>query len=66
MAKNIIDWGRVTYLRKYGYNAELIQYVDKESTLENVCLMADLGKNGPRDYTQERTDRDISLRNEAL
>ncbi|KAF2357008.1 Zinc finger CCCH-type TRM13 [Trinorchestia longiramus] len=39
-AKHIIDYGRVEFLRSRGLNATLIQYVDRDVTLENVALIA--------------------------
>ncbi|XP_057300356.1 tRNA:m(4)X modification enzyme TRM13 homolog [Hydractinia symbiolongicarpus] len=38
MCKRIIDHGRLEYIRSYGYRCELIKYVDKEITPENIAL----------------------------
>lgn len=38
--KNLIDHGRVCYLRSKGYNADIVAYVDKAYTVENTALMA--------------------------
>lgn len=40
MCRRIIDYGRVISLRKQGYKVELVQYVDSDISLENVCLLA--------------------------
>lgn len=39
-AKAILDWGRISYLRKQGFDANLHFYVDKDVSLENVCIVA--------------------------
>ncbi|KAF8950668.1 tRNA:m(4)X modification enzyme TRM13 [Haplosporangium bisporale] len=38
--KRLLDIGRVMYLRENGFDAELVYYVDKETSLENLALMA--------------------------
>ncbi|KAG0287488.1 tRNA:m(4)X modification enzyme TRM13 [Linnemannia gamsii] len=38
--KRLLDIGRVRYLKEHGYDAELVYYVDKETSLENLALMA--------------------------
>ena len=38
--KNLIDYGRVCYLRTKGYDANIVAYVDKAYTIENTALMA--------------------------
>lgn len=38
--KRLLDIGRVMYLREKGFDAELVYYVDKETSLENLALMA--------------------------
>ncbi|XP_066150943.1 tRNA:m(4)X modification enzyme TRM13 homolog isoform X2 [Euwallacea fornicatus] len=38
--KNIINWGRLRYLQEFGFECSLHYYVDKEITLENVCIVA--------------------------
>ncbi|KAI8130048.1 hypothetical protein FF38_12542 [Lucilia cuprina] len=40
MCKRILDYARLVYLRKNGYEADLHYYVDREITLENVVLLA--------------------------
>ncbi|XP_068201160.1 tRNA:m(4)X modification enzyme TRM13 homolog [Palaemon carinicauda] len=39
-AKQVLDYGRVKYLNSQGFRSRLIQYVDKEETLENIALVA--------------------------
>lgn len=43
-AKQLLDYGRVKYLRDRGFQCRLIQYVDKDATLENIALVA-INKN---------------------
>ncbi|GJJ68695.1 tRNA:m4X modification enzyme [Entomortierella parvispora] len=38
--KRLLDIGRVRYLKENGFDAELVYYVDKETSLENLALMA--------------------------
>ncbi|KAF9437574.1 tRNA:m(4)X modification enzyme TRM13 [Entomortierella beljakovae] len=38
--KRLLDIGRVQYLKGIGFDAELVYYVDKETSLENLALMA--------------------------
>jgi len=38
--KRLLDVGRVRYLKENGFDAELVYYVDKETSLENLALMA--------------------------
>ncbi|KAF9580075.1 hypothetical protein BGW38_003414 [Lunasporangiospora selenospora] len=38
--KRLLDIGRVKYLQEHGFEAELVYYVDKETSLENLALMA--------------------------
>lgn len=38
--KRLLDVGRVRYLQKHGFDAELVYYVDKGTSLENLALMA--------------------------
>ncbi|KAI7827120.1 methyltransferase TRM13-domain-containing protein [Gamsiella multidivaricata] len=38
--KRLLDIGRVRYLQENGFDAELVYYVDKETSLENLALMA--------------------------
>ncbi|XP_065060127.1 tRNA:m(4)X modification enzyme TRM13 homolog isoform X2 [Rhopilema esculentum] len=38
--KRLIDLGRIEYLRKHGYQTELIYFIDSAVTLENVVLLA--------------------------
>lgn len=40
MCKNIIDEGRIHYLKQLGFDASLKYYIDKSVTLENCCLIA--------------------------
>ena len=40
ICKRIIDQGRLEYLSGYGFNVELIYYVDSEVSLENTALFA--------------------------
>ena len=40
MSKRIIDIGRTQYLQSIGYNANLAVYVTKDTSLENVMLIA--------------------------
>lgn len=40
MAKRILDFGRILYLKDRGkYNVQLIQYVESNVTLENLALV---------------------------
>ena len=39
-SKNLIDYGRLCFLKKYGFDAELVAYVDQSYTIENTALMA--------------------------
>ena len=39
-AKQLIDWGRARYLQQHGFTSELVAFIDKKYTLENVCLLA--------------------------
>ncbi len=39
-AKRILDWGRIEYLNKNGFNAHLKVYTSKNITLENIALIA--------------------------
>ncbi|XP_055849009.1 tRNA:m(4)X modification enzyme TRM13 homolog [Episyrphus balteatus] len=38
--KRVLDYSRVEYLRKNGYTTSLRSYVDKDVTLENICILA--------------------------
>ncbi|KAF9184830.1 tRNA:m(4)X modification enzyme TRM13, partial [Haplosporangium sp. Z 11] len=38
--KRLLDFGRVKYLKENGFDAELVYYVDKDTSLENLALMA--------------------------
>jgi tRNA:m4X modification enzyme len=38
--KRLLDVGRVRYLQKHGFDAELVYYVDRGTSLENLALMA--------------------------
>ncbi|KAG0197817.1 hypothetical protein BGX28_008695 [Mortierella sp. GBA30] len=38
--KRLLDIGRVRYLKESGFDAELVYYVDKDTSLENLALMA--------------------------
>lgn len=37
--KRLIDMGRMDYLQKHGYQVELVSYIDKSISLENVALI---------------------------
>lgn len=39
-AKQVLDYGRIQYLRTEGFQANLVLYVTQESTPENVALLA--------------------------
>lgn len=39
MCKRLIDFARMNYVRKCGLNAQLVYYVSREVTLENVLLI---------------------------
>ena len=39
-ARRIIDYGRILGLRHAGFTAQLVEYVDSTTSLENVCLIA--------------------------
>ncbi|KAI8588310.1 methyltransferase TRM13-domain-containing protein [Geranomyces variabilis] len=38
--KQLLDLGRLDYVRTLGYDAELVKYVDRTKSLENVALVA--------------------------
>uniref|UniRef100_A0A1B0CVW7 tRNA:m(4)X modification enzyme TRM13 n=2 Tax=Lutzomyia longipalpis TaxID=7200 RepID=A0A1B0CVW7_LUTLO len=38
--KRILDYARIVYLRQNHYDASLINYVSRDVTLENVCIVA--------------------------
>ncbi|ORX88335.1 DUF715-domain-containing protein [Basidiobolus meristosporus CBS 931.73] len=38
--KRILDMGRVKYLERLGFDAQLVYYVDREISLENLALIA--------------------------
>ncbi|XP_055699085.1 tRNA:m(4)X modification enzyme TRM13 homolog [Phlebotomus papatasi] len=38
--KRILDYARIVYLRQNQYDASLIYYVNRDITLENVCIVA--------------------------
>ncbi len=38
--KRLLDLARVHYLRQNGFKAELVFYVDRNTSLENVLLLA--------------------------
>lgn len=38
--KRVLDYSRVEYLRKNGFDASLRSYVNRNVTLENVCILA--------------------------
>lgn len=44
-AKNLIDYGRVLYMREQGFHSRLVKYVSKEATLENIAILAELPNN---------------------
>lgn len=39
MARRAIDHGRVLYLQSLGYKARIVEYIGRDSTLENHCLV---------------------------
>lgn len=39
-SKHILNWGRLYYLEKNKFKCYLHFYVDKDITLENVCIVA--------------------------
>jgi len=38
--KELLDYGRVVYLRKFGVHSELVHFVDTEATYENVAIVS--------------------------
>ena len=44
--KQLIDFGRVQYLKQHGFDASLIYYVARSVTLENMALTAVRCKTG--------------------
>ncbi|KAI8872974.1 DUF715-domain-containing protein [Ramicandelaber brevisporus] len=40
IAKRLIDVGRLRYLGEMGFDARLVQYIDSDTTLENIALIA--------------------------
>lgn len=44
MARRIIDHGRLLFLRSWGFNAKLVEYINQDTSLENICIIA-----GPRE-----------------
>ncbi|GAB0091459.1 tRNA:m(4)X modification enzyme TRM13 [Sergentomyia squamirostris] len=47
--KRILDYARIVFLRQNHYNANLIYYVNRDVTLENVCIVAthEINKSAP-------------------
>ncbi|ENN78932.1 hypothetical protein YQE_04609, partial [Dendroctonus ponderosae] len=43
--KNVLNWGRLRYLEANNFKCSLHYYVDKDITLENVCIVALKQKN---------------------
>ena len=39
-AKAVLNWGRVLYLEENNFSCKLINFIDKDTTLENVLLVA--------------------------
>ncbi|CAG9856571.1 unnamed protein product [Phyllotreta striolata] len=39
-SKNVLNWGRLHFLEQCGFKCYLHYYVDKDITLENVCIVA--------------------------
>lgn len=39
-AKALLDWGRVLFLKKHGFQARLCYFVPQSVSLENVCIVA--------------------------
>lgn len=39
ICKFIIDYGRIQYINGYGFQAKLVEYVDRQTTPENVALV---------------------------
>ncbi|KAI8907456.1 methyltransferase TRM13-domain-containing protein [Powellomyces hirtus] len=38
--KRVLDYGRLAYLRRCGFEADLVYYVDRKNSLENLALVA--------------------------
>ncbi|KAJ8919123.1 hypothetical protein NQ315_012108 [Exocentrus adspersus] len=38
--KHLLNWGRLLYMKKLGFNCSLHYYVEKSISLENVCIVA--------------------------
>ena len=39
MCKRLIDQGRLEFITNKGYHGDLVRYVDKDVTLENIALV---------------------------
>ena len=39
MCKRLIDQGRLEFIANKGYHGDLVRYVDKDVTLENVAVV---------------------------
>lgn len=38
-SKYILNWGRKEFVEKFGFKSKLHYYVDKNTSLENVCIV---------------------------
>lgn len=38
--KTLLDWGRLQYLKDFGFNGQLLKYTNEDTTLENMCIVA--------------------------
>jgi tRNA:m4X modification enzyme len=43
-SKALLNWGRLEYLKSYGFNCRLVHYTDRDTTLENTCIIATYSK----------------------
>ena len=40
--KTLLNWGRLEYLKSFGFKCRLVHYTDINTTLENMCITATL------------------------
>lgn len=38
--KMLLNWGRLQYLQDFGFNCKLVKFAGKDTTLENMCIVA--------------------------
>ncbi|XP_011501388.1 PREDICTED: tRNA:m(4)X modification enzyme TRM13 homolog [Ceratosolen solmsi marchali] len=48
-SKTLINWGRLEYLKSFGFNGRLVYYITRDTTLENMCIIATFIRKNPDD-----------------